>query len=66
MPTQAVRIAGGATVACARGVLADTAAPTLLLDLVERQHLAADYLSAVMDAISQLGATDDDGTSLIN
>jgi len=35
-------------------------------DLVERQHLAADYLSAVIDAISQLGATDDGGTSLIN
>ena len=35
-------------------------------DLIQRQHLAADYLSAVIDAISQLGATEDDGSSLVN
>jgi hypothetical protein len=35
-------------------------------DLIQRQQLAADYLSAVIDAISQLGATEDDGSSLVN
>jgi phytoene dehydrogenase-like protein len=44
---QAVRIAGGATVACARGVLADTAAPSLFLDLVARHHFPSRVVSAM-------------------
>ena len=44
---RAVKTASGLEVACLRGVLADTAAPALLLDLVERQHVPARVVRAM-------------------
>jgi len=44
---RAVRTTGGEEFACKRGVLADTAAPSLLLDLVEHQHVPSRVLRAM-------------------
>jgi phytoene dehydrogenase-like protein len=44
---RAVRTADGEEIACTRGVLADTSAPSLLLDLVERQHIPARVVRAM-------------------
>jgi len=43
----AVRLAGGDEIEVRQGVLADTAAPALLLDLVERQHVPARVVGAM-------------------
>ncbi len=44
---RAVRTADGEEYECTRGVLADTAAPSLLLDLVEEQHVPARVVRAM-------------------
>jgi phytoene dehydrogenase-like protein len=43
----AVRTSDGDEIACSRGVLADTAAPSLFLDLVDRQHLPGRVVRAM-------------------
>jgi phytoene dehydrogenase-like protein len=44
---RAVRTASGDEIACSHGVLADTAAPSLFLDLVERKHLPGRVVRAM-------------------